>query len=488
MHEHTIAGLRKGLADKAFSSVELTRHYLDRISKLDSALNSYITVCEDIALEQARQADQRLAQGNAGALCGIPIAHKDIFCTEGVRSSCGSKMLDNFIAPYNATIVENFQRAGAVMLGKTNMDEFAMGSSNETSYYGPVKNPWDTQRVPGGSSGGSAAAVAAQLAVAATASDTGGSIRQPASLCNLTGFKPTYGLVSRYGMIAFASSLDQAGSLTRSAEDAALMLNALAGKDERDSTSMKNPCDDYTRDLDKPLQGLRIGLPQEFFNDDLDSSIAALIDDAIRTLEKAGAVCKPVSLPHNDLSVSAYYVIAPAEASTNLARFDGVRYGYRCENPADLTDLYLRTRAEGFGDEVKRRILVGSYALSAGFYDAYYNQALKIRRLIKNDFARAFEDVDVILGPTAPATAFKLGEKMDDPVQMYLQDVYTIAVNLAGLPAISVPCGLSDGLPVGLQLIGPAFADARLLNIAHQYQQLTDWHQQTASFASNGEV
>lgn len=486
MHLKTITELRKGLADKAFSSVELTQHFLQRIKKLDPAINSYITVCEDIAIEQAKNADQQLAKGSNNPLCGIPIAHKDIFCTTGVRTSCASRMLDNFIAPYNATIVDNLQQAGVVMLGKTNMDEFAMGSSNETSFYGPVKNPWDTSRVPGGSSGGSAAAVAALLAPAATASDTGGSIRQPASLCNLTGFKPTYGMVSRYGMIAFASSLDQAGTLTRSAEDAALMMNVMAGKDHKDSTSMANPTADFTADLTKPLNGLRIGLPKEFFSAALNPEIAALIHAAIAQLEKAGATIREVSLPHSELSVPAYYVIAPAEASTNLSRFDGVRYGYRCKNPEDLMDLYTRTRAEGFGEEVKRRILIGTYALSAGFYDAYYNQALKIRRLIKQDFDQAFNEVDVILGPTAPATAFRLGEKTSDPVQMYLEDIYTIAVNLAGLPAMSIPCGFKDALPVGLQLIGPAFSDARLLNIAHQYQLATDWHQQTARFAVEG--
>ncbi|HEY9033185.1 MAG TPA: Asp-tRNA(Asn)/Glu-tRNA(Gln) amidotransferase subunit GatA, partial [Pseudomonadales bacterium] len=437
MHQYSIRQLQQGLADKAFSSVELTRHYLQRINTLDPQLNSFITTTADIALAQAEAADRQRAAGQAGPLCGIPIAHKDIFCTTGVRTSCASKMLDNFIAPYNATLVEKLAGAGTVMLGKTNMDEFAMGSSNETSFYGPVNNPWDTTRVPGGSSGGSAAAVAAQLAVAATASDTGGSIRQPAALCGLTGFKPTYGMVSRYGMIAFASSLDQAGTLTRNAEDAALLMNAMAGLDERDSTSLANPCGDFVAGLARPLAGLRIGLPKEFFAADLDSRIGTLIQAAIDTLQNAGATVREVSLPHSELSVAAYYVIAPAEASANLSRFDGVRYGYRCQNPADLQDLYTRTRAEGFGEEVKRRILVGSYALSAGFYDAYYNQALKIRRLIKNDFIEAFRDVDLILGPTAPATAFRLGEKTDDPVQMYLQDIYTIAVNLAGLPAIS---------------------------------------------------
>lgn len=484
MHQHTIAELIKGLRNKDFSSTELTRHYLDRIRMLDPQINSFITVSEELAMAQAQAADQRLANAaGAPALCGIPFAHKDIFCTDGIRTSCASKMLDNFIAPYNATIIDNFNQAGAITLGKTNMDEFAMGSSNETSYYGPVKNPWDTNTVPGGSSGGSAASVAAQFAPASTGSDTGGSIRQPAAFCGLTGLKPTYGLVSRYGMIAFASSLDQAGPLARTAEDAAIMMNVLAGFDEKDSTSMQRPKEDFTASLNNGIAGLKIGLPKEYFSADLDKEIAAQIQDAVKTLEKAGAIIKEVSLPYSDLAVSAYYVIAPAEASANLSRFDGVRYGYRCHNPANLEDLYKRTRAEGFGDEVKRRILVGTYALSAGFYDAYYSKAQKIRRLIKNDFAKALNDVDVILGPTTPSPAFALGSKKSDPVQMYLEDIYTIAVNLAGLPAISVPCGMKNGLPIGLQLIGKAFDDALLLNVAHQYQQLSDWHLKTANFA-----
>lgn len=484
MHNLTIAQLIKGLRSKQFSSTELTRHFLQRIETHDSLINSFITVTPDLALQQAAAADARLAaDSQAPALCGIPIAHKDIFCTDGIRTSCGSKMLDNFIAPYNATIVDNFIQAGTVTLGKTNMDEFAMGSSNETSFYGPVRNPWDTERVPGGSSGGSAAAVAAGFAPAATASDTGGSIRQPAALCGLTGMKPTYGLVSRYGMIAFASSLDQAGPLTRSAEDAALMMNVLAGFDEKDSTSMQHPKEDFTATLNTSLKGLKVGLPKEYFTADLDPEIAAQLQNAIKVLEQAGASFREISLPYSDLAVSAYYVVAPAEASANLSRFDGVRYGYRCQNPTNLEDLYKRTRAEGFGDEVKRRILIGTYALSAGFFDAYYRKAQKIRRLIKNDFTAAFNDVDIILGPTTPAPAFKLGSKTSDPVQMYLEDIFTIAVNLAGIPAISIPCGFRNGLPIGMQLVGRAFDDARLLNVAHQYQQLTDWHLKTAGFA-----
>jgi aspartyl-tRNA(Asn)/glutamyl-tRNA(Gln) amidotransferase subunit A len=483
MHQHTIAELISGLRNKDFSSTELTQHYLQRIKNLDPQINSFITITEDLALAQAKAADLRLKNNDAPALCGVPIAHKDIFCTNGIRTSCASKMLDNFIAPYNATIIENFNNTGAITLGKTNMDEFAMGSSNETSFYGAVKNPWDVTRVPGGSSGGSAAAVAANFAPASTGSDTGGSIRQPATFCGLTGLKPTYGLVSRYGMIAFASSLDQAGPLTRTAEDAALMMNVLAGFDEKDSTSMQRPKEDFTTSLNNGISGLKIGLPKEYFSSDLDSDIAEKIQAAVKLLESAGAIIKEVSLPHSNLSVSAYYVVAPAEASANLSRFDGVRYGYRCDSPQNLEDLYKRTRAEGFGEEVKRRILVGTYALSAGFYDAYYRQAQKIRRLIQNDFLTAFNDVDVILGPTTPSPAFKLGSKNADPVQMYLEDIYTIAVNLAGLPAISIPCGLKNDLPIGLQLIGKAFDDSLLLNVAHQFQQLSDWHLKTANFA-----
>lgn len=480
MHNLTIAELIKGLRNKDFTSVELTRHYLDRIARLDSRYNSYITVTEEIALAQAKAADERLAQGDAPALCGIPLAHKDIFCTDGVRTSCASKMLDNFVPPYDATVVENYRTAGAVMLGKVNMDEFAMGSSNESSFYGPVKNPWDTRCVPGGSSGGSAAAVAAQLAPAATATDTGGSIRQPASLCGLTGLKPTYGRVSRWGIVAYASSLDQAGPMARTAEDAAILLNAMAGFDSKDSTSVDQPQEDYTAHLNDSLQGLRIGVPKEYFSEGLDPQTAEKVQAAIGEFQKLGAEVKEISLPHTPLSVSTYYVIASAECSANLSRFDGVRYGYRCDDPKDIHDLYKRSRGEGFGEEVKRRILVGSYALSAGFYDAYYRKAQQVRRLIKQDFVDVFTEVDVIMGPTATSPAFEFGAKSSDPVAMYLEDIYTIPTNLAGLPGLSIPCGLVDNKPVGLQLIGNFFAESTLLNAAHQFQQVTDYHQQTA--------
>ncbi len=478
MHNKTISELAQGLRDKAFSSVELTQHYLDRIQQFDGDLNSFITVTPELALAQARAADEQLAAGNATALTGIPLAQKDIFCTDGVRTSCGSKMLDNFIAPYSATVIEKFNSAGSVMLGKTNMDEFAMGSSNETSFYGAVKNPWDLDAVPGGSSGGSAACVAARMAPASTGTDTGGSIRQPAALCGITGLKPTYGRISRYGMIAFASSLDQAGPMTRDAKDAAIMLNTMAGFDARDSTCLDKPVPDYTANLDNSLQGLKIGLPKEYFGEGLDSGVATAIEAAIKEYEKLGATVKEISLPNTSLAVPTYYVIAPAECSSNLSRMDGVRFGYRCENPVDLEDLYKRSRGEGFGDEVKRRIMVGTYALSAGYYDAYYLKAQQIRQLISDDFKKAFEEVDVIMGPTTPEPAFNFGEKGEDPVSMYLSDIYTIAVNLAGLPGISVPAGVVNGRPAGLQIIGNYFDEARLLNVAHQYQQVTEWHQQ----------
>lgn len=476
MHNQTVAQLVKQLQSKAVSSVELTQHYLDRIQQNDADLNSFISVTAEQALAQAKAADVRLAQGNAPTLCGLPIAHKDIFCTQGVRTSCGSKMLDNFIAPYDATIVQNYQNQGVVSLGKTNMDEFAMGSSNETSYYGPVKNPWATHCVPGGSSGGSAAAVAARLAPAATATDTGGSIRQPAALCGISGLKPTYGRASRYGMIAFASSLDQAGLMAQTAEDIALLLGPLSGFDPKDSTSVDHPVDDYTRLLDKPLTGLRIGIPDEYFGEGLEASTEKCVREAIAQFEKLGATTKSIKLPHTSLSVPAYYVIAPAECSANLSRFDGVRYGYRCKNPQDLDDLYSRSRSEGFGDEVKRRILVGAYALSAGYYDAYYAKAQKARRLIKQDFVAAFHDVDLIMGPTSPSPAFEFGSKSADPVAMYLEDIYTIATNLAGLPGMSIPCGLVNGKPIGLQIIGNYFDEAQMLGAAHQYQQATHFH------------
>ena len=479
MHNKTIAELSRGLLEKEFSSVELTQHFLGRISRHNPQLNAFVTVTEAQALEQAKAADARIASGQAGPLTGIPIAQKDIFCTQGVRTSCGSKMLDNFISPYNATVVERFNQAGAVMPGKLNMDEFAMGSSNETSYYGPVKNPWDLGTVPGGSSGGSAAAVAAKLAPGATGTDTGGSIRQPASFCGITGIKPTYGRVSRWGMIAFASSLDQAGPMARTAEDCALMLQAMAGFDAKDSTSVDHPVPDYCASLNDNLEGLRIGLPKEFFGEGLDTDIARLIDEAVAEYRKLGAEVKEVSLPNMHLSAPAYYVVAPAECSSNLARFDGVRYGHRCDNPKDLKDLYMRSRGEGFGAEVQRRILIGTYVLSAGYYDAYYIKAQKIRRLISEDFKQAFQAVDVIMGPTSPSVAFRFGEKSADPIAMYLSDIYTIAVNLAGLPGLSIPVGFSKNLPVGMQIIGDYFSESRLLNVAHRYQQATDWHQKS---------
>ena len=477
MYNKSLSEISLALENKDISSVELTQLFLDRIQQFDPELNSFIRVTEKEALASATKADELRALDKHGALTGVPLAQKDIFCTQGTRTSCGSRMLDNFIAPYNATVVEQCNQAGLVMLGKTNMDEFAMGSSNETSFYGAVKNPWDRQRVPGGSSGGSAAAVAAGLTPAATGTDTGGSIRQPAALCGLTGLKPTYGRVSRYGMVAFASSLDQGGPMTRSAEDAALLLNVMAGFDEKDSTSAQQATEDYTLTLNDALDGLKIGLPKEYFSDDLDNAIAQQIETAIKVYESLGATTQEVSLPNTHLSIPAYYVVAPAECSSNLSRFDGVRYGYRCDQPDDLSDLYSRSRAEGFGTEVKRRIMIGTYALSAGYYDAYYLKAQQIRRLIKQDFSTVLSEVDVIMGPTTPNVAFKLNEKTDDPVSMYLSDIYTVSVNLAGLPAMSIPAGLVEGLPVGLQLIGNYFSEARLLNIAHQYQQQTDWHQ-----------
>ncbi|NMQ19036.1 Asp-tRNA(Asn)/Glu-tRNA(Gln) amidotransferase subunit GatA [Candidatus Competibacter phosphatis] len=476
MHEKTIAQLSAGLAAGEFSSEELTRAFLERVERFNPQLNAFITVTAEAALARARAADQRRHRDEAGPLTGVPIVHKDIFCTEGVRTSCGSRMLDRFVAPYDATVVEKLNTAGAVMLGKTNMDEFAMGSSNETSLYGPVHNPWDLAMVPGGSSGGSAAAVAARLTPGATGTDTGGSIRQPAALCGITGLKPTYGRVSRWGMIAYASSLDQGGPMARSAEDCALLLGAMAGFDPRDSTSADRPVPDYTALLDRPLDGLKIGLPKEYFGEGLDGAVAQVVEEAIAEYRKLGAETVEISLPNSRLAIPAYYVIAPAECSSNLARFDGVRYGHRCENPKDLLDLYTRSRGEGFGPEVTRRILVGTFALSAGYYDAYYLKAQQIRRLISDDFQRAFQQVDVIAGPTSPTVAFKLGEKVDDPITMYLSDIYTIAVNLAGLPGLSLPVGFAAGLPVGLQLIGDYFAEDRLLHTAHRYQQATDWH------------
>src|ERR1700684_4337681 len=477
LHTLSIGELGQSLKLGQISSVELTRHFLARIERLNPALNALITLTAEQALEAAAAADVRRAAGEAGPLLGIPLIHKDIFCTDGVRTSCGSRMLDNFIAPYDATVVTRLKAAGAVMLGKANMDEFAMGSSNETSYYGPVRNPWDTDKVPGGSSGGSAAAMAARLAVSTTGTDTGGSIRQPAALTGVTGVKPTYGRVSRYGMIAFASSLDQAGVLAQSAADAAAVLKVMAGFDPKDSTSVDAAGAGYSALLEAPLKGLKIGLLREFF-DGLEARNAKLIRDALAVFTSLGAETLEVSLPHLPMSVPTYYVVAPAECSSNLSRFDGVRYGYRCESPKDLTDLYERSRGEGFGAEVKRRIMTGTYVLSAGYFDAYYLKAQKLRRLITDDFRAAFQKVDLVVGPTTPTPAFAIGAKIDDPVTMYLNDIYTIGANLAGLPGISVPCGLVDGLPMGLQLIGPHFSESRLLGAAHQFQRATAWHTQ----------
>jgi aspartyl-tRNA(Asn)/glutamyl-tRNA(Gln) amidotransferase subunit A len=476
MHTFTLAELARKLRAKEFSVTELTKSLLTRIEASQPKLNAFITVTGERALAQARQADAAFASGSAGPLTGLPLAHKDIFCTNGVKTSCGSRMLDNFVSPYDATVVEKLDAAGMVTLGKTNMDEFAMGSSNETSFFGPVKNPWDTKLVPGGSSGGSAAAVAARLAPIATATDTGGSIRQPASLCGVTGLKPTYGRVSRFGMIAFASSLDQGGLIALSAEDCALVLHAMAGFDPRDSTSVDAPVPNYVESLNAPLAGLKIGLISEFFGGGLDASVEQLIRAALEVYEKLGATLVDIKLPALPLSVPTYYVVAPAECSSNLARFDGVRYGYRCTDPKDLLDLYKRSRGEGFGAEVKRRIMTGTYVLSAGYYDAYYLKAQRVRQLINQDFKRAFAAVDVLIGPTAPDVAFAIGAKADDPIQMYLNDIYTIGANLAGVPAISVPCGFVRDLPVGMQICGPHFAEAKLLNVAHAYQKETDWH------------
>ena len=476
MERRTIAQLAASLKDGSVTSRQLTEEYLGRIERLDGALNAFITVTRDRALAAADAADQALGRQQGGPLTGIPLAHKDIFCTEGVLTTCGSKMLSNFVSPYDAMVVENLAAAGTVMLGKTNMDEFAMGSSNETSFYGPVANPWDHARSPGGSSGGSAAAVAAGLVPGATGTDTGGSIRQPAAMTGITGVKPTYGRVSRYGMVAFASSLDQAGVLTLTAEDAALLLQAMAGFDARDSTCAEHPVPDYAGALGASLAGKRVGIPAEFFDDGLNGECAELLRAAIAVLESLGAEVQDISLPHIGASVPTYYVVASAEASSNLSRFDGVRFGYRHEGADSLESLYKLTRKEGFGAEVKRRIMTGTYVLSAGYYDAYYLQAQKARHLIADDFRRCFESVDIIVGPTTPTPAFGLGEKLDDPVQMYLNDIYTIGVNLAGLPGASVPCGFVDTLPVGMQLIGPAFSETLVLNFAHQYQQETDWH------------
>ena len=477
MYKSTLAQLSIALESKKISSEELTQLYIERCNKHNNSLNCFITITEEEALKKARQADKKRASGDYNLLTGIPIAQKDIFCTNGTRTTCGSKMLDNFVAPYDATLIKKMNDAGLIMLGKTNMDEFAMGSSNETSFYGPVKNPWDDCRVPGGSSGGSASAVAARLSPAATGTDTGGSIRQPSSFCGITGLKPTYGRVSRYGMVAFASSLDQGGPMTQTAEDAALIMNIIAGFDEHDSTSTEKPTDNYTEKLNNSIKGLKIGLPKQYFDESLDNNVAEVIENGLKELEKLGAKCVDVELPHTELSIPAYYVVAPAECSSNLSRYDGVRFGHRCKEPKDLSDLYCRSRQEGFGKEVKRRIMTGTYVLSAGYYDAYYIKAQKIRQIISNDFQNVFKNVDIIAGPTTTGVAFKLNEKLNDPISMYLSDLYTVSVNLAGLPAISVPSGFINKLPVGMQLIGNYFQESLLMNVAHQYQKVTDWHQ-----------
>ncbi|MEA3405694.1 MAG: Asp-tRNA(Asn)/Glu-tRNA(Gln) amidotransferase subunit GatA [Pseudomonadota bacterium] len=479
MHNLTIKQMSEKLQSGEITSVQLTQHYLDRISKYDGELNAYVTVTPELAMAMAEEADKKIAAGQAELLTGIPVAHKDIFCTDGVKTSCSSKMLDNFIAPYDAHVVTQLKKVGMPILGKTNMDEFAMGSSSESSYYGPTKNPWDHKAVPGGSSGGSAAVIAAGLAPMATGTDTGGSVRQPASFCGVTGIKPTYGSVSRFGIVAYASSFDQAGPMTRSAEDSAWLLNAMAGFDERDSTSLEREAVDYSAELTNSLKGLKVGVPAEYFGEGLDPEVEKIVRDAIAEVEKQGAEIVEVHLPNKDLAVPSYYVLAPAEASSNLSRFDGVRFGHRCEQPKDLQDLYMRSRSEGFGAEVKRRIMVGAYALSSGFYDAYYLKAQKLRRMVRDDFTKAFESCDVMMGPVAPTPAFNIGEKTDDPTSMYLADLYTIPVNLAGLPGISVPAGFVDDRPVGLHIVGPYFSEAKLLNIAFQYQQVTDWHTKT---------
>jgi aspartyl-tRNA(Asn)/glutamyl-tRNA(Gln) amidotransferase subunit A len=476
LHTGTLTQLAASLRARKFSSVELVTALLARIERAQGTLNTFISVTREPALAAAAAADRALAAGSGGALTGVPIAHKDIFCTRGVRTTCGSRMLENFVSPYDATVVAKLQGAGAVMLGKTNMDEFAMGSSNENSYFGPVRNPWNPRLVPGGSSGGSAAAVAARLIPGATGTDTGGSIRQPAALCGITGLKPTYGRVSRYGIVAFASSLDQAGVLTAGAADAALLLREMAGFDANDSTSVEAPVPDYVAALGQPLAGLKIGLLQEFFEQGLDPQNEQRVREALKVYEGLGAKLRVVSLPNLSLSVPVYYVVAPAECSSNLARFDGVRFGHRCENPRDLTDLYRRSRGEGFGAEVKRRIMTGTYVLSAGYYDAYYLKAQRVRQLISADFTRAFQEVDVLMGPTTPTPAFEIGAKTSDPITMYLNDIYTIGANLAGLPAVSIPCGFVRDLPVGLQIVGPHFSEARILGAAHALQRATDWH------------
>ena len=472
----TAAEVLSALENRDISSIELTQAYLSRVDALNGQLNAVITVDHEGALAAAKDADDARHRGEGGVLNGVPLLHKDIFCTAGLRTTCASRMLENFTPPYDATVVSKLKAAGAITLGKTNMDEFAMGSSNETSYFGPAHNPWDFSCVPGGSSGGSAAAIAAGLAPLSTGTDTGGSIRQPASLCGITGLKPTYGRVSRFGIIAFASSLDQAGPMTRTVEDAALMLNAMCGLDPNDSTSADMPVPNFHDALTGDLKGLRIGLPKQYFSELLDDTVANRIQDALKELEAEGATLVDVDLPHTQEGIATYYVIAPAEASANLARYDGVRFGHRCDDPTDLMDLYARSRSEGFGSEVQRRILVGTYALSAGFYDAYFKKAQQVRRIISNDFKQAFDQCDLIAGPSAPGVAFSAGAKSHDPISMYMEDVYTLSVNLAGLPGLSVPAGLINGLPIGLQLIGRAFDEATLLKAGHRFQLRTDHH------------
>ena len=478
MFGYTLVELSRLLHGREISSVELVKTCLDRAEQFNRDLNCFISLFPDYALEQAGEADRLIAAGKAGALTGLPIAHKDIFCTAGFKTSCASKMLDNFIAPYDATVTDRLNSAGGIIMGKTNMDEFAMGSSSETSFYGPVRNPWDTSRVPGGSSGGSACAVSARLVPAATATDTGGSIRQPAALCGVTGLKPTYGRVSRYGMIAYASSLDQGGPITQTAQDAALLLAAMAGFDPKDATSANVPVDNYLAALNNEIKGLKIGLPREYFSSELEQPVTDALSAALNLYEQAGATIIDIELPHTELSIPVYYVIASAECSSNLSRYDGVRFGHRCDNPVDINDLFCRSRSEGFGNEVKRRIMTGTYVLSAGYYDAYYLKAQRLRRLLRDEFRAALDQVDVIVTPTTPSPAFPLGSRIDDPISMYLSDIYTVSVNLAGLPAISIPAGFSNGLPVGMQIIGNYFHEARLLNVAHQYQLMTDWHKQ----------
>ena len=481
MHRSTLTELSSALELKKISSEELTRMYIERCKKHNISLNCFITISEESAIHNAKIADKKRASGDCTPLTGIPIAQKDIFCVNEIKTTCGSKMLSNFIAPYDATLVKRMDENGFVMLGKTNMDEFAMGSSNETSFFGPVKNPWNVSHVPGGSSGGSASAVAARLCPAATGTDTGGSIRQPASFCGITGLKPTYGRVSRYGMIAFASSLDQGGPMTQTAEDAALIMNVISGFDKHDSTSVDKKIEDYTKSLNNSIKGLKIGLPKQYFEENLNSEVADITEASIKELEKLGAKCIDVNLPNTELSIPAYYVVAPAECSSNLSRYDGVRFGHRCDNPKDLIDLYSRSRQEGFGKEVKRRIMIGTYVLSAGYYDAYYLKAQKVRQIISDDFKKVFKNVDILASPTTTGTAFQLNEKLNDPISMYLSDIYTVSANLAGLPAISIPSGFIDALPVGMQLIGNYFQESLLMNVAHQYQKVTDWHQKIPS-------